>query len=196
MLSYKDSLKVLKKTRALLEGHFILSSGLHSNKYIQCAKLLSFPNHAFKICNSLSKKILKAFPFLDLILSPAMGGIVIGYEIGRQLNIETIFSERVGGKFKLRRGFSIKKGAKILIMEDVITTGKSSLECAKLVKKAKGKLLGFACIIDRSNKKNLLIKKNKIVSQVKISIPVYKKNRLPTFLQRIPINTPGSRFLK
>ena len=196
MLSYKDSLKVLKKTRALLEGHFILSSGLHSNKYIQCAKLLSFPNHAFKICNSLSKKILKAFPFLDLILSPAMGGIVIGYEIGRQLNIETIFSERVGGKFKLRRGFSIKKGAKVLIMEDVITTGKSSLECAKLVKKAKGKLLGFACIIDRSDKKNLLIKKNKIVSQVKISIPVYKKNKLPTFLQKIPISTPGSRFLK
>jgi len=196
MLSYKDSLKVLKKTRALLEGHFVLSSGLHSNKYIQCAKLLSFPNHAFKICNSLSKKILKAFPLVDLILSPAIGGIIIGYEIGRQLNIETIFSERVGGKFKLRRGFSIKKGAKVLIMEDVITTGKSSLECVKLVKKAKGKLLGFACIIDRSDKKNLLIKKNKIVSQVKISIPVYKKNKLPTFLQKIPISTPGSRFLK
>ena len=196
MLSYKDSLKVLKKTRALLEGHFVLSSGLHSNKYIQCAKLLSFPNQALKICNSLSKKIVKAFPLVDLILSPAIGGIIIGYEIGRQLNIETIFSERVGGKFKLRRGFSIKKGAKVLIMEDVITTGKSSLECAKLVKKAKGKLLGFACIIDRSDKKNLLIKKNKIISQVKISVPVYKKNKLPAFLQKIPISTPGSRFLK
>ena len=196
MLSYKDSLKVLKKTRALLEGHFVLSSGLHSNKYIQCAKLLSFPDQALKICNSLSKKIVKAFPLVDLILSPAIGGIIIGYEIGRQLNIETIFSERVGGKFKLRRGFSIKKGAKVLIIEDVITTGKSSLECVKLVKKAKGKLLGFACIIDRSDKKNLLIKKNKIVSQVKISIPVYKKNKLPTFLQKIPISTPGSRFLK
>ena len=196
MLSYKDSLNVLKKTRALLEGHFILSSGLHSNKYIQCAKLLSLPNQAYKICNALSKKILKAFSSIDLILSPSIGGIIVGYEIGRQLNTETIFSERVGGKFKLRRGFSIKKGAKVLIMEDVITTGKSSLECAKLVKKAKGKLLGFACIIDRSNKKNLLIKKNKIVSQVKISIPVYKKNKLPFFLQKIPISTPGSRFLK
>ena len=196
MLSYKDSLNVLKKTRALLEGHFILSSGLHSNKYIQCAKLLSLPNQAYKICNALSKKILKAFSSIDLILSPSIGGIIIGYEIGRQLNIETIFSERVGGKFKLRRGFSIKKGAKVLIMEDVITTGKSSLECAKLVKKAKGKLLGFACIIDRSNKKNLLIKKNKIVSQIKISIPAYKKNKLPNFLQKIPISTPGSRFLK
>ena len=196
MLSYKDSLKVLKKTRALLEGHFILSSGLHSNKYIQCAKLLSFPNHAFKICNSLSKKILKAFPFLDLILSPAMGGIVIGYEIGRQLNIETIFSERIKGKFKLRRGFSIKKNAKVLIVEDVITTGKSSLECAKLVKKAKAKLLGFACIIDRSDRENLLIKKNKIVSQIKISIPTYKKNDLPYSLKKIPIIIHGSRFLK
>ena len=81
MLSYKDSLKVLKKTRALLEGHFILSSGLHSNKYIQCAKLLSFPNQASEICNSLSRKILKAFPMVDLILSPAIGGIIIGYEI-------------------------------------------------------------------------------------------------------------------
>ena len=160
MLSYKDSLKVLKKTRALLEGHFVLSSGLHSNKYIQCAKLLSFPNHSSKICNSLSKKILKAFPLVDLILSPAIGGIIVGYEIGRQLNTETIFCERVGGKFKLRRGFSIKKNAKVLIVEDVITTGKSILECAKLVKKAKAKLLGFACIIDRSDKKNLLIKKH------------------------------------
>ena len=196
MLSYKDSLNVLKKTRALLEGHFILSSGLHSNKYIQCAKLLSLPKQAYKICNALSKKILKAFSSIDIILSPSIGGIIIGYEIGRQLNIETIFSERVGGKFKLRRGFSIKKGAKVLIMEDVITTGKTSLECAKLVKKEKGKLLGFACIIDRSNKKNLLIKKNKIISQVKISVPVYKKNKLPTFLQKIPISTPGSRFLK
>ena len=196
MLSYKDSLKVLKKTRALLEGHFILSSGLHSSKYIQCAKLLSFPKHAYNICNSLSKKILKIFPRIDVILSPAIGGITIGYEIARQLNTETIFSERVGGKFQLRRGFSIKKNAKVLIVEDVITTGKSILECAKLVKKAKAKLLGFACIIDRSDKKNLLIKKNKIVSQIKISMPAYKQNDLPSFLRQIPVITPGSRFLK
>ena len=196
MLSYKDSLKVLKKTRALLEGHFVLSSGLHSNKYIQCSKLLSFPNNASKICNSLSKKILKAFPLVDLILSPALGGIIIGYEIGRQLNTETIFCERVGGEFKLRRGFSIKKNAKVLIIEDVITTGKSSLECAKLVKKSKAKILGFACIIDRSDKENLLIKNNKIVSQIKISVSAYKKNDLPSFLKKIPIITPGSRFLK
>ena len=175
MLSFKDSLKILKKTKALLEGHFVLTSGLHSNRYIQCAKLLSFPKDASNICNSLSKKIKKNFPSVNLIFSPAIGGIVIGYEIGRLLSIETIFSEKVNGKFTLRRGFSIRKNSKVLVLEDVITTGKSSLECAKLVKKAKAELLGFACIIDRSDEKNLLIKKDKIISQIKITIPVYKK---------------------
>ena len=196
MLSYTDSLKLLKKTRALLEGHFVLSSGLHSNKYVQCAKLLSQPEHASRICGSLAKKILKTFGKIDLILSPALGGIIIGYEIGRLIKKEAIFSERVKGKFELRRGFSIKKNAKVLILEDVITTGKSSLECSKLVKKAKAKILGFACIIDRSSSSDLLIKKNKIVSQIKISVPIYKKNSLPLFLKKIPITKPGSRFLK
>ena len=196
MLSYKDSLKILKRTDALLEGHFILSSGLHSNKYIQCAKLLSFPHHAFKVCNSLSKKIEKTFPLVDLILSPAIGGIVIGYEIGKLLKVETIFSERVKGKFNLRRDFSIKKNAKVVIVEDVITTGKSSLECSKLVKRANAKVLGFACIIDRSDRKNLLIKKNKIISQIKINIPTYKKKNLPSFLKKISVTKPGSHYLK
>jgi orotate phosphoribosyltransferase len=196
MLSYKDSLNVLKKTRALLEGHFVLTSGLHSNRYVQCAKLLSDPSAASKICSSLAEKISKSFSSVDLILSPALGGIIIGYEIGRILNKEAIFSERVEGKFQLRRGFSIKKDTKVLIVEDVITTGKSILECAKLVKKANAVVLGFACIIDRSDKKNLLIKKNKIISQIKISIPVYKKNALPLFLKRIPATKQGSRFLK
>jgi orotate phosphoribosyltransferase len=169
---------------------------LHSNRYVQCAKLLSDPNAASKICSSLAEKILKSFPSVGLILSPALGGIIIGYEIGRRLKKEAIFSERVEGKFQLRRGFSIKKDAKVLIVEDVITTGKSILECAKLVKKSNAVILGFACIIDRSNKKSLLIKKSKIISQIKISIPVYKKNALPLFLKRIPATKQGSRFLK
>ena len=109
MLSLKNSLAVLKRTNALLEGHFILSSGLHSTNYIQCAKLLSFPNLANKICISLSKKIKKNFSKIDIVLSPAMGGIIIGYEIGKLLKKETIFCERVSGKFNLRRGFYIKK---------------------------------------------------------------------------------------
>ena len=194
MLSLKDSLVVLKKTNALLEGHFILSSGLHSPMYVQCAKLLSHPSLASKICVSLSKKIKKEIKNFDLILSPAMGGIIVGYEIGRLLNKETIFCERVSGKFSLRRGFNIKKNSKVLIVEDVITTGKSSLECVKLIKKYNAKIAGFACIIDRSDKKSLKIKK-KIISQVKITIPTFKKKNLPISLKNLPISVPGSRKL-
>ena len=195
MLSHKKSLNILKKTNALLEGHFVLSSGLHSSKYIQCAKLLSFPNLAKEICSSLAKKIKKKFKSIDLILSPAMGGVIIGYEIGKLLKKETIFCERVNGLFTLRRGFHIEKGAKVLIIEDVITTGKSSLECVKLITKSGGKLLGFASIIDRSTKKSLKIKKN-IISHMKINVPVFKKNNLPVDLKNTPITVPGSRFIK
>ena len=195
MLSHKKSLNILKKTNALLEGHFVLSSGLHSSKYIQCAKLLSYPHLAEKLCKSLAYKIKKKFKNIDLILAPAIGGIIIGYEIGKILRKETIFCERVKGKFSLRRGFKIKKNAKVLIIEDVITTGKSSMECVKLIKKSKAKLIGFASIIDRSNKKSLKIKK-KIISQIKIDVSTYKKNELPKSLSKITITTPGSRFIK
>jgi len=196
MLSLKDSLAVLKKTKALIEGHFVLSSGLHSSKYVQCAKLLSLPSFSNKFILSLANKIKKKIKKIDLILSPAMGGIVIGYEIGRLLKKETIFCERVKGKFKLRRGFVIKKNTRVLIVEDVITTGKSSLECVKLIKKSKGKLLGFACLIDRSSKKTLKIKNKKIISQVKLNVPTYDIKNLPTNLRNIPVTKPGSRFLK
>ncbi len=195
MLSHKKSLNILKKTNALLEGHFVLSSGLHSSKYIQCAKLLSFPHQSNLICKSLAQKIKKNFKNIDLILAPAMGGIIIGYEIGKILKKETIFCERVNGKFTLRRGFEIKKNSRVLIIEDVITTGKSSMECVRLIKKSKAKLLGFASIIDRSSKKTLKIKK-KIISQLRIIVPTFKKNELPNYLKSIPITTPGSRFIK
>ena len=195
MLSHKKSLNILKKTNALLEGHFVLSSGLHSSRYVQCAKLLSFPHLANEICISLAKKIKKKFKSIDLILAPAMGGVIIGYEIGKLLKKETIFCERINGKFRLRRGFNIRKGSKVLIMEDVITTGKSSIECVKLIKKAKAKLVGFASIIDRSTKKNLKIKKV-IISHMKIDVPTFKKNNLPDYLKSTPITVPGSRFIK
>ena len=195
MLSHKKSLDILRKTNALLEGHFILSSGLHSAKYIQCAKLLSYPSVAAKICKSLALKIRKNFKKFDLILAPAIGGIVIGYEIGRILKKETIFCERVKGKFILRRGFKIKKATKVIIIEDVITTGKSSMECVKLIRESKATLVGFAAIIDRSTKKTLKIKK-KIISHLKIEVPTYKANRIPKELDSVPVSTPGSRFIK
>ena len=195
MLSLKKSLNILKKTNALLEGHFVLSSGLHSSKYIQCAKLLSFPVEAQEICKSLAYKIKKQYKRIDLILAPAMGGVIIGYEIGKLLKKETIFCERVNKKFTLRRGFKIKKGSKVLIIEDVITTGKSSMECVNIIKQAKASVIGFATIIDRSSKKTLRIKK-KIVSHIKIDVPTYKKKDLPKELKLIPITTPGSRYIK
>ena len=122
-----------------------------------------------------------------------MGGVIIGYEIGRLLKKETIFCERVDKKFKLRRGFNIKKKAKVLIVEDVITTGKSSLECVRLIKKFGGKFVGIACLIDRSKKLKM---SKKIISQVKLDIPVYKRNKLPTPLKNIKITKPGSRYLR
>ena len=191
MLSLEESLKILKKTNALIEGHFILSSGLHSPKYVQCAQLMSIPSEAVKICQSLADKIKREFTDFDIILSPAMGGIIVGYEIGKLLNKRTIFSERVDGEFKLRRDFKIEKGNKVLIVEDVITTGKSSLECSKLVSSSNAKIVGYACIIDRSNGQSNI--KDKIVSQVKLNIPTYKKENLPKELQSINPIKPGSR---
>ena len=193
MLSLKESLKILKETNAVIEGHFILSSGLHSSKYVQCAQLMSKPSQALKICESLAEKIKLELDEIDLILSPAMGGIIVGYELGKLLNKETIFSERVNGEFKLRRDFKIEKGSKVLIVEDVITTGKSSLECSKLVLSNNAIIAGYASIIDRSNGKSDI--KKKIVSQVKLNIPTYQKDKLPKELSSIPPVKPGSRSL-
>ena len=191
MLSFKESLKILKETKAFLEGHFILSSGLHSDQYDQCAKLLSNPKEAISICSSLVEKINQNYKKVDLILSPAIGGIVVGYEIGRQMKIQTIFAERENGKLTLRRGFNISPNSKVLIVEDVITTGKSALECSDLVRICKANLVGFACIIDRCNDKILI--KDKITSQVKIKISTYKENELPEKIKNIEPIKPGSR---
>ena len=194
MLSLEESLKILKETNALLEGHFILSSGLHSPQYVQCAQLMSKPKAAFKICSSLSEKIKKEFKEFDLILSPAMGGIIVGYEIGRILNKETIFSERVNGEFKLRRDFTINKNQKVLIIEDVITTGKSTNECLEKLNQMNINLLGIATIVDRSNE--VLFDNFQIISLLKIDIPVYDSDNLPDDLEKIKPIKPGSRIIQ
>ena len=191
MLSYEESLKILKKTDALLEGHFILSSGLHSDQYVQCAKLLSHPKEAKIICASLSEKIKNNFSNIDIILSPALGGIVVGYEVGKQLNVKAIFAERIDGKLTLRRGFNISRNSNVLIVEDVITTGKSVLECSRIVKISDANLIGYACIIDRSDNKHAI--KDKIVSQVKFKMATFKEDELPEDLKKIPAKKPGSR---
>ena len=193
MLSYNESLKILKETNALLEGHFILSSGLHSKQYIQCAKLLSHPKKAEAICSSLCEKIRRKFNKVDIVLSPALGGVVVGYEIGRQLKIETIFAERVDGKLILRRDFKIKQNSRVLIVEDVITTGKSALECSNIVSINKANLVGYACIIDRSSSSVSI--KGKIVSQMQFNIETFSEDEIPEDLRKIQPIKPGSRNL-
>ena len=193
MLSYNESLKILKETNALLEGHFILSSGLHSKQYIQCAKLLSHPKKAEAICSSLCEKIRRKFNKVDIVLSPALGGVVVGYEIGRQLKIETIFAERVDGKLILRRDFKVKQNSNVLIVEDVITTGKSALECSNIVRMSKANLVGYACIIDRSS--NSVSIKDKIVSQIQFNIETFSEDKIPEDLRKIHPIKPGSRNL-
>ena len=193
MLSYKESLKILKETNALIEGHFILSSGLHSKQYIQCAKLLSQPQKAEIICSSLVEKIKKRFNRIDIVLSPAMGGVVVGYEIGRQLKIETVFAERTDGSLILRRGFKIKENSNVLIVEDVITTGKSAMECSAIVKMNSAKLAGYACIIDRSNEDISI--RNQMVSQMKFNIETFTEDKIPEDLKKINPIEPGSRNL-
>tara|TARA_B100001057_G_scaffold495212_1_gene593680 strand:- start:3442 stop:3906 length:465 start_codon:yes stop_codon:yes gene_type:complete len=154
---------------------------------------MSKPKHAIKICESLASKIKNEFNEFNLILSPAMGGILVGYELGKILNRQTIFSERVNGEFKLRRDFKINKGDKVLIVEDVITTGKSSMECSEIITKNQAIIVGYACIIDRSNDK--LNIEEKIVSQVKLNIPTYNEDNLPKELSLIKAVKPGSRNL-
>ena len=193
MLSYNESLKILKETEAFLEGHFILSSGLHSKQYIQCAKLLSHPKKAEAICASLCEKVKKKINKIDIVLSPAIGGVVVGYEIGRQLKIETIFAERMEGKLVLRRDFKVKQNSNVLIVEDVITTGRSVLECSNIVKMSKANIVGYVCIVDRSNEKISI--KDQIISQMQFNIETFSKDKIPEDLRKISPIKPGSSNL-
>ncbi len=180
-------MKLLKDTEALMEGHFLLSSGKHSDAYVQCAKLLMYPDKAEKAIRLIVDK-LKDIDF-DIVVGPAMGGIIVSYELARQTGKPGIFVEREDGKMKLRRGFSIEKGQKILIAEDVVTTGKSSYEAIKAVEEQGGEVVGIACIVDRSDRGI----KYPIYSGIKLNINIYDEGNCPLCKQNIPIEKPGSR---
>ncbi len=184
-------IRELEKAGAILHGHFVLSSGLHSSIYIQCAKIFENPSKAMKICALLTHKIKKELnSSIDLILSPAIGGILGGYEIGKQLRIKTMFCERVNSKFELRRGFEIKQGEKLLLVEDVITTGKSSLEAAECAEDMGGKVVAGASIIKRNSETQLPFP---VISLLELNIKNYSEQELPEELKRLPITKPGSR---
>ncbi len=182
------------KCGALLEGHFILSSGLHSNKYLQCALALSDPIRAKKLSSALGKKIRESFDQeIELVVSPAMGGLIIGHEVASYLNVPFVFLEREGEDFKLRRGFSIPPKTSCLMVEDVVTTGLSSREAIKVIKDFQASVVGEACLIDRSNgNANIDVK---LISLISFDIPTYKSDNLPKDLEVIPAIKPGSRNL-
>ncbi|MBN8828747.1 MAG: orotate phosphoribosyltransferase [Sphingobacteriia bacterium] len=186
-------LKEFEDAEAILKGHFILSSGLRSDTYLQCARVLMNPNRAERLCKALAEKIKSQLSNLtiDMVVSPAMGGVVVGFELARQLNVESLFCERVDGVFNLRRGFNIPKGAKILVVEDVVTTGKSSIETFECIKQNGGEVVAEACLIDRSNgKANLGVP---LISLMQLEVATYDPNNLPEHLKNIPAIKPGSR---
>ena len=189
MLTEEETIEILKKTNSLLEGHFILSSGLRSEKYLQCAQLMMYPDLAEKVCKSLAEKIKKSNIEFDLVVSPAIGGVLVGYQVSKFLNVPNIFVERVNNVFNLRRGFECKN-KKVMIIEDVITTGKSSLECSKCLQDLGAKISGYACIIDRSGGNSQI---DEIISQINFNIPVFSEDKLPEHLKQIKAVKPGSR---
>ncbi|MBL6665058.1 MAG: orotate phosphoribosyltransferase, partial [Rickettsiales bacterium] len=164
-MNEQEILQEFIDAKAILKGHFILSSGLHSDTYMQCARVLMNPKRADKLCSQLAEKIEKRLGnnCFDIVCAPAMGGVIVGYEMGRQLGKETIFCERVNGEFELRRGFELKKNARVLVVEDVITTGKSSLETYNLIEELGAKVVAQCCLVDRSNDENL---------ENKMSVPI------------------------
>lgn len=181
---------ILKESEALLEGHFLLTSGKHSDRYVQCAKVLRYPDKAEKILKPVADKLRNLN--VDLLVGPAMGGIIVAYELGRQLGIEAIFTERVDGKMELRRGFEVKEGQKIVICEDVVTTAKSSLEVKELLESMGGDVVAIASIIDRTGG-NVDIN---VISSLKLEIKAYDKEDCPLCKQNIPYIKPGSRNIK
>lgn len=180
-------LELFRETEALLEGHFLLSSGKHSDVYIQCAKLLMYPEKAAKAIAIITEK-LKGVDF-DIVVGPAMGGIIVSYEIGRQEGKPAIFVEREDGKMKLRRGFTIEEGQRVLIAEDVVTTGKSSYEAIKVVEEMGGKVVGIACLVNRCKEKL----KYPIYDGVKIEANIYDRESCLLCKMGRPIVKLGSR---
>ena len=194
-MNQSDVLDEFRAAGALLEGHFILSSGLRSAAYLQCALVLKNPQRAARLCAALAEKIpADLHKSIDLVVSPAMGGVIVGYEMARALGVDSMFTERVDGQFTLRRGFAIPKGARVLMMEDVVTTGMSSRECIACIEALGGKVIAAACLVDRSGgKADLGVP---LTALIQLNVPTYSVDQLPPELAAIPAVKPGSRGLQ
>ena len=192
-MNENDVLKIFKKENAYLSGHFLLSSGLHSPNYMQCALVLQKPRIAEKLCRELAKKLRGHR--IDAVIGPALGGMIVSYEMGRALKVRSLFAERVDGSFMLRRGFSLKKNERLLVVEDVITTGKSIYEVIDLVEQQGAKVEAVVCMVDRSD--GVAIFAQDFLPLLKINIKTYRPEVCPLCRERkVPLVKPGSRDLK
>lgn len=183
----RESIEVLKECEAFLEGHFLLSSGRHSGAYCQMAYLQQYPDKCAEVMAHVAEKLKDTD--VDVIVGPAMGGIVYAYELGRQLGKRAIFTERENNVMTLRRGFEIQKGEKVLITEDVVTTGKSSMETAKVIEELGGEVVGIACIVDRRVNEIFC----PVYSAMQLEIATYEADECPLCKEGIPLVKPGSR---
>ena len=188
-MGQENSLDIFLQTNALLEGHFLLTSGKHSNQYFQCAKVLQYPGYAESLCNIIAEHF-QLFE-IDTVIAPAIGGIVVGQEVARQLNKKSIFAERVDGHLVLRRGFEISEGEKVLVCEDVVTTGGSVFEVIDIVKEYGGEVVGVGMIVDRSNGKVKFGVSQ--ISTLEMEAVTYEPEDCPLCKDRIPVVKPGSR---
>jgi len=194
MMTTDDVLDVFKEAGALLEGHFILSSGRRSSVFLQKALIFKNPRLTEKLCKALAEKVkseLSEIP--DIIVAPAMGGVIPGYETARHMELESIFTERENGEFALRRGFTLETGQKVLMVEDIITTGLSSRECIASIERTGANVVGGCCLFDRSG--GTVDIGVPMVSLASRKFPDYDPNNLPASLKSIPAIKPGSRGL-
>ena len=193
-MTQDEVLDLFRASDALLEGHFILSSGRHSPVFLQKMRVFQYPERTERLCRALAERIRAAFGKVDMIVSPAMGGIIPGYETARALGCTAVFVEREDGAFRLRRGFAVPKGARVVMVEDIVTTGLSSRECLAAIRAHPGELVGAACLIDRSGGRADI--GAELVSLVQMDVPDYAADELPPELAAIPAEKPGSRDLK
>lgn len=192
MISKDEMLTIFQETGALLSGHFVLTSGLHSPQYFQCALLLQYPQHTTRLCTELAQAFTGTE--IDVVIAPAVGGIVVAQEVGRLLNRRSIFAERQDGVMTLRRGFTIQPGEKVLLTEDVITTGGSVKEVVDLVRKHGGEVVGFGVIVDRSG--GAFQMDVPVVSLLQMDVVVHQPEACPLCADGVPVVKPGSRTMK
>lgn len=188
----EEVLGEFRAAEALLEGHFILSSGLRSPKYLQCARVLMDPARAERLAKALAAKIpAELRGQIEAVVAPAMGGLIVGYEVARALGVESMFVERPSGTFELRRGFRLEPGTKVLMMEDVVTTGLSSRETIAAIEEAGGEVIAGGCLVDRSNgTADIGVP---LYALIRLDVPTYSADRLPQDLAALPAVKPGSR---